>query len=122
MNAPSTFQRMMNDFLGNLRFVKVYLDDLVTFSSSMEENLEHIREVVGVIAGHGLKIKVSKCEFTQKQVSLLGHVVDKNGVSADSKKIEVIQSTSRLSDQTELRSFLGMAGYYRRFIHGFANI
>lgn len=122
MNAPSTFQRMMTAILSDLPFVRVYLDDVVIFSPDLEGHMGHIREVVARIAKHGLKLKIKKCEFARDEVELLGHIIDKDGVRVDPAKVKVIQDTPRPTNTTELRSFLGIAGYYRRFIRSFADI
>lgn len=90
MNAPSTFQRMMNEVVGHLGFVKVYLDDVVIFLRSLSEHIGNISQVVLLIAENGLKVKVSKSEFAKRKVALLGHLVDKNGVQVDPSKLEVI--------------------------------
>lgn len=122
MNAPSSFQRMMNSLLGHLKFVKVYLDVVVIFSKDMTKHMIHLRAVIELIAKHGLKVKISKCEFARTSVSSLGHIVDSKGVRVDPSKIQVILETSRPNSQTELCSFLGIAGYYKRFIRSFATV
>lgn len=122
MNAPSTLQRMMDQLMGDIPFVKVYLDDVVIFSKTMAEHIEHLRLVIGLVSQHGLKIKISKCEFAKETVSLPGHIVGKEGTYVDPSKIAVIRDTPTPKSQTELRSFLGIARYYRRFIPSFADI
>lgn len=82
--------------------------------------MEHTREIMNLFSGHGLKVKLSKGELAKREVSLLGNVVDKNGIRVDFKKGEVTRSTPRPTNQTELQSFLGFAGYYCRFIQSFA--
>lgn len=84
--------------------------------------MEHISEVVHLVFGQGLKVKVSKCEFAKSKVSLLGQVIDKKEIQLDSKKLEVIRSTPRSTNQTELRSLLGIVVSYRRFIPSFASL
>ena len=120
MNAPSTFQRMMDQLFCHKDFVRVYVDDVVVFSRSVEEHVKHLLEFFCVIADQGLKLKASKCSFAQSKVRLLGHIVDTNGVHVDAGKIEAILKTVTPSNTMELRSFLGLAGYYRRFIPRFA--
>ena len=122
MNAPSTFQRMMDQVFRHLNFVRVYLDDVVIFSESLEKHLEHLRVAFATIAEAGLKIKVSKCAFAHSSVRLLGHIVTKDGLEVDSDKTAAIQSFPEPRTKTDLRSFLGLAGYYRRFVQGFAGI
>jgi len=122
MNAPSTFQRAMDKLLGDLPFVRVYLDDIIVFSKSMEEHMEHLEIVLDRITEYNLKIKISKCHFFQSEIELLGHLVSAEGVKVDPKKIEKIQKIPVPTTVTEVRSFLGLAGYYRRFIYNFAGI
>jgi len=122
MNAPSTFQRAMDKLLGDLPFVRVYLDDIIVFSESIEEHLEHLEVVLDRISKYNLKIKIAKCHFLQPEIELLGHLVSAEGVKVDPKKIEKIQNIPIPTNVTEVRSFLGLAGYYRRFIYNFAGI
>ena len=116
MNAASTFQRMMDTIARGFPFVRVYLDDVVVFSNNVEAHLIHLQKVLDVINEAGLKLKLSKCSFAQAKIKLLGNVVDKSGIAVDSSKVEVIQNAPISTTTTELGSFLGLAGYYRRFI------
>lgn len=93
MNALAPFQRMMNELLGHLSYVKVYLDDVVMFSKYLNEHIGHIEKVVHIVAASGLKLKISKCDFVHDSVKLLGHNVCKSGVKVDSDKIQVINET-----------------------------
>ena len=122
MNAPSTFQRMMDQVFRHLDFVRVYLDDVVVFSESLETHMKHLNMVFTTIAEAGLKIKVSKCAFAHSSVRLLGHIVTKDGLEVDPDKTAAIQRFPEPRTKTDLRSFLGLAGYYRRFVQGFAGI
>lgn len=122
MNAPSTFQRMMDGIFRGLPFLRVYLDDVVVFSNSLSSHADHLLQVFGLIADNGLKLKIAKCAFAQSQTRLLGHVISGAGIKVDPEKITIILNTPELRNVTELRSFLGLAGYYRRFIPKFAEV
>ena len=122
MNAPSTFQRMMDVVLQGLPFARVYIDDVVVFSRSAQEHMGHLKEIFQRLQNCGLKVKLSKCYFAQSRVHLLGHQVDAEGIRVDEEKIMAIRNAATPTTKTELRSFLGLAGYYRRFIKGFAEI
>lgn len=122
MNAPSTFQRMMDYVFRDLLFVRVYLDDVVVFSDSMSSHVEHLFQVFEVMAKGGLKLKIEKCTFAQSQTKLLGHVVRAKGIAVDQGKISAVVHTPDPRTVTDMRSFLGLAGYYRRFIPRFAEV
>ena len=122
MNAPSTFQRMMDQLFRELSFVSVYLDDVVVFSRTVKEHISQLEEVFKVIAASGLKLKVAKCSVAQSQMRLHGHIVSGDGVKVDPEKVSAIKREKEPSNAPELRSFLGLAGYYRRFIPKFAEI
>ena len=121
INAPSTFQKMMDGLLKDIPFARAYLDDVVIFSASLEDHLEHLQVVLTLLAGFNLRLRVAKCFFAQPQVELLGHIVDKEGVHTDPKKIKAIKEAPTPTDTSGVRSFLGLAGYYRRFIRNFAD-
>ncbi|KAL2076346.1 hypothetical protein ACEWY4_028049 [Coilia grayii] len=123
-NAPSTFQRLMERIFGDCRYqsVLLYLDDVIVFSSTVEQHLERLEEVFRRLEKQGLKAKLSKCKFFQREVSYLGHVVSAEGVSTDPVKIEVVKEWRRPGHLAELRSFLGFASYYRRFVEGFSKL
>ena len=122
MNAPSTFQRIMNTNVRGLPFVRVYLDDVVVFSKTLEEHLRHLQQVFDLIDKADLKLKLLKCRFARAKIKLLGHVVDKSGIIVDPNKVELIRNAPIPTTATELRSFLGLAGHYRRFICKFGDI
>ncbi|XP_028298451.1 uncharacterized protein LOC114460741 [Gouania willdenowi] len=123
-NAPSTFQRLMERMFGDCRYqsVLLYLDDVIVFSSSIQQHLGRLEEVFSRLQKQGLKVKLSKCHFFQKQVKYLGHVVSADGVATDPDKVEVVRGWKTPTNLAELRSFLGFASYYRRFIAGFAKM
>ncbi|KAL0544441.1 hypothetical protein IC582_019556 [Cucumis melo] len=123
-NAPAVFMDLMNrvfrEFLDT--FVIVFIDDILIYSKTEAEHEEHIRMVLQTLRDNKLYAKFSKCEFWLKQVSFLGHVVSKDGVSVDPAKIEAVTGWTRPSTVSEVRSFLGLAGYYRRFVENFSRI
>uniref|UniRef100_A0A3P9CQ39 ribonuclease H n=1 Tax=Maylandia zebra TaxID=106582 RepID=A0A3P9CQ39_9CICH len=123
-NAPSTFQRLMERCMGpmNLKEVLVFIDDLIIFSSSLEEHEQRLKKVLLRLKEFGLKLAPEKCKFFQTSVKYLGHVVSERGVETDAEKIKALTSWPVPTNLKELRSFLGFAGYYRRFIQGFSNI
>jgi len=100
----------------------IYLDDVVVFSNTVEDHLSRLEEVFKRLRDAGLKLKPSKCELFKKQVHYLGHVVSEDGVSTDPSKIEAVNSWPVPRDETQVRAFLGLTGYYRRFIPHYADI
>ncbi|KAJ4778469.1 polyprotein [Rhynchospora pubera] len=120
-NAPSTFQALMNDVLRPFlrQFVLVFFDDILIYSRSWAEHLKHVRTVLLQLRLHNLKLKRSKCTFGQTSVAYLGHVITHNGVSMDQAKVQAISDWPEPSSVRALRGFLGLAGYYRRFIQDY---
>ena len=123
-NAPAYFMHMMNKvFMEYLdKFVVVFIDDILVFSKTEAEHEEHMRLVMQKLREHQLYAKLSKCEFWLKEVSFLGHVISNGGVAVDPKKVSDVLSWNPPQDVSEVQSFLGMVGYYRRFIEGFSKI
>ncbi len=123
-NAPSTFQRLMERMFGDQEgsSLLLYLDDIVVFSSSVSQHLERLEVVLGRLEREGLKAKLVKCAFFQREVKYLGHVISAQGVSTDPGKIEAVSQWRCPTSASELRSFLGFASYYRRFVQGFAKL
>ncbi|MCG7879345.1 MAG: RNase H-like domain-containing protein [Candidatus Thiodiazotropha endolucinida] len=123
-NAPATFQRLMERCMGelNLKECLIFLDDILIFSDTFEEHIKRIQAVFSRLHEHGLKLKPSKCEFFKTSVKYLGHVVTENGVETDPDKIKALVEWPVPHNVKTLRSFLGFAGYYRRFIRDYAKI
>ena len=123
-NAPATFQRLMENCLGDLhlRSCIIYLDDIIIYSKTPEEHVHRLEQVFEKLAAAGLKLKPSKCEFFKTEINYLGHVVSQEGIRTDDKKIEAIKNWPRPVTNTDVRSFLGFTNYYRRFIHKYSQI
>jgi hypothetical protein len=123
-NALTTFLRMMDNLLHPVTnsFVVVYLDDILIFSRSWEEHLQHIQQVLNTLRQHQLYANLEKCSFVMTQIQYLGYIVDEHGVHVDLAKIQVIRDWPALATLTELRSFLDLANFYHRFVLGFSHI
>ncbi|GJT71915.1 putative reverse transcriptase domain-containing protein [Tanacetum coccineum] len=123
-NAPSIFMDLMNrvcmSYLDN--FVIVFIDDILIYSKTQEEHVEHLRLVLGLLRKEKLYAKFSKYEFWLREVQFLGHVINGNGIHIDPSKIEVVKNWKALRTPTEICFFLRLAGYYRRFIENFSKI
>ena len=104
------------------QFVIVFVDDILIYSRSRREHEGHFRTALHTLRAHRLYAKLSKCEFWLSEVVFLGHVVSSIGIVVDPAKVEAVLRRERSTTATEIRSFLGLAGYYRRFIHGFSSI
>ena len=123
-NAPAFFMTLMNKvFMEELdQFVVVFIDDILVYSKSAEEHGQHLRVVLGKLRKHQLYAKFSKCEFWLQRVSFLGHVLTAEGVEVDPEKVKAVSEWKQPTSASKIRSFLGLAGYYRRFIEGFSKI
>lgn len=122
--APNTFQGAMNTTLHPVlrKCALVFFDDILVYSRTLEEHVQHLRQVFTLLAHDQWKVKMSKCRFAQQSISYLGHIVSHQGVSTDPSKIDSIKQWPQPQNIKELRSFLGLAGYYRKFVQGFAVI
>ena len=123
-NAPSTFARLIELVLKGLhwKICLTYLDDVIVMGRTFEEELERLEQVFERLACAGLKLKPKKCFLFQKRVSYLGHVVTEEGITADPGKVEQVRTWPIPENSTEVKSFLGLASYYRRFIPNFAAV
>jgi hypothetical protein len=123
-NAPSTFMRLMNEvlcaFIG--RFVVVYFDDILIYSKSLEDHLDHLRVVFNTLRDACLYGNLEKCTFCTNRVAFPGYVVTEQGIEVDPAKIEAIENWPQPKTVTQVRSFLGLAGFYRRFVNDFGSI
>ena len=123
-NAPAAFMDLMNRVFKKYldKCVIVFIDDILIYSKTKEEHAEHLRIVLEILRKEKLYAKWSKCEFWLEQVQFLGHVIGKEGIMVDPAKIEAVANWERPRTPTEVRSFLGLAGYYRRFVQDFSKI
>jgi hypothetical protein len=123
-NAPAYFMYLMNkvfmEFLD--KFVVVFIDDILVFSQNEEEHEKHVMMVLQKLREHQLYVKFSKCDFWLKEVSFLGHIITDGGIAVDLSKVQDVLNWNPPNNVPEIRSFLGLAGYYRRFIEGFSKI
>ena len=121
-NAPAAFMDLMNTVFQPYldQFRVVFVDDILIYSHSEVEYEDHLRIVLQLLRDHQLYAKFNKCEFWLTEVGFLGHVVSASSVSIDPRKVEAVMSWERLKSVFEIRSFLGLAGSYRRFIEDFS--
>lgn len=123
-NAPAAFMDLMNNIISPYldQFVVVFINDILVYSSSEEDHCEHLRIVLSTLRKHKLYAKFLKCEFWMLEVRFLRHVVSADGISVDPAKIEAVSNWERSKSVFEVRSFLGLAGYYRRFVKDFSRL
>lgn len=123
-NVPATFQRLMESCMGDLylNYCLLYLDDIVIYSKTYEEHLVRLEAVFKRLRENGLKLKPSKCKLYQRSIRYLGHIISQDGVLTDPEKIRVVQEWPVPKNATEVQSFLGFVGFYRRFIKQFSKV
>jgi len=123
-NAPATFQRLMNSVLTGMQGLKclVYLDDIVIYGTSLEDHNKRLKEVLQRLRENKLKLQPEKCEFLRKETVYLGHIISENGISPDPSKLEAIKDFPEPKRIKDIQSFIGLAGYYRKFIKNFSKI
>ncbi len=122
-NAPATFQRYMDDVLQDLNgdICQVYLDDCIVFANTWEDMIVNLRRVFQRFMEHGLRLKASKCKLFQKECKFLGHVISEHGISTDPDKTASVSNFSIPRNIKDVRAFLGLTGYYRKFIPDYAD-
>ena len=122
-NAPAVFQELMSVVLQGLGdFAIAYLDDILVFSPTLEDHLQHLDTIFDRLRKHDLKLKLKKCNFLESETNYLGFIIGKDGIKPDPKKVEAIGSLPIPTCVREVRSFIGMSSYYRRFIPNFSEI
>jgi hypothetical protein len=123
-NAPTVFMSLMNNVFQKYldRFVQVFLDDILIYSKNEREHEEHLRIMLSFLRENKLYGKLSKCFFFQKEIHYLGHIISGKGIFVDPEKVKAIMEWLVPKNAHEVRSFMGLAGYYRRFVEGFSKI
>ena len=120
--VPSYFQKLMNKVLNGLSFAFAYLDDIIIFSNTAEEYLKHIQIIMNRLKVAQLKLKKSKCSFFKKELYYLGHLLTTDGVKPQIEKVKAIHEMKPPTNAKGVREFLGLVGYYRKFINRFADV
>ena len=123
-NAPATFQRMMNHVLSDYinKICVIYMDDILVFSSSLDEHLNSLTKIFSVLNEYNLKVQMNKCNFLARETQFLGHIVTPDGLKPCPSKIEVINKVPIPSTVKQIKSFLGLTGYYRKFIKNYSSV
>ncbi|KAJ9547200.1 hypothetical protein OSB04_019743 [Centaurea solstitialis] len=124
MNAPTVFMNLMNQLCRPLldRSVIVFIDDILIYSKTKEDHVEHLREVLEILHREQLYAKFSKCDFWLQEVQFFGHLVNQEGIKVDPGKVEAVMKWETPKSLTKIQSFLGLVGYYRRFIQDFSKV
>ena len=123
-NAPAKFMSLINSVFNRYldKFVLVFLDDILIYSKNEEEHEEHLRLTLQLLRDHKMYAKLSKCDFYIDRIHYLGHIISDEGISIDPEKIEAIMNWPTPRNVTDVRSFMGFVGYYKRFIKGFSKV
>ncbi|XP_016168704.1 uncharacterized protein LOC107611269 [Arachis ipaensis] len=123
-NAPAIFMDYMNRIFRPYldKFVVVFINDILIYSKTEEEHKDHLWIMLQILKERKLYAKLTKCEFWKSEVKFLGHVVSKQGIAVDPAKVEAVMNWERPTSVTKIRSFLGLVGYYQRFIKGFSQL
>ena len=124
MNAPVSFQMVMTQVLRGLtwRQCLIYLDDILVFSETFDDHLTHLNQIFSRLRNANLKLKPSKCDFAAKEIKYLGHIISKHGVRTDPEKTKAVSTFPLPKTQKDVRSFLGMCNYYRKFVQNYSKI
>jgi hypothetical protein len=117
-NAPATFQCIMNSILEPFlrKFVIGFMDDILVYNSSMQDHVQHLREVFSLLRLHKFYVKQSNCVFAQHKLECLGHIISGEGVANDPKKAQAMVDWAPPTNVSELRGFLGITRYYHKFV------
>ena len=123
-NAPSTFQSLMNEIFKKYlrKFVLVFFDDILIYSKNWDEHWIHVEKVLSILRDHKLFVKKEKCQFGQECIHYLGHVISREGVAVDPEKVQAMLKWPKPKTLKAFRGFLGLTGYYKKFIQGYGKI
>lgn len=123
-NAPASFQRMMNEVLSDYinKICVVYLDDILIFSTSLQEHIDSLNKIFKRLLDFNLKVQINKCDFLKHETEYLGHIISRDGIKPNPNKIEVIKKIQLPKSTKQIKSFLGITGFYRKFIKDYSKV